>query len=41
MNEICEAYDLRIKNETVKGTCNWMHDIYTTYQYLQLDAGYL
>ena len=37
MNEICEAYDLRIKNEAVRGTCAWIRNIYLKYSYYDQD----
>lgn len=42
MNTICEAFDLRIKNEEVKGTCQWIRDQYqnTPYEEVKVFAEY-
>lgn len=38
MNIICEEFDLRIKNEEVVGTCQWIRDKYEAHSYQEINV---
>lgn len=38
MNIICEEFDLRIKNEEVVGTCQWIRDKYQAHSYQEMNV---